>query len=349
MSWEWTGAGWSFPEVTEERRKKPGGGFRVLVVDDEPDVLRVLERHLARNGFAVTACLSGQQALSAFAPHRFQLVVTDMRMPGIDGMTLLRAIRRIDPLVPAIVLTGYGTLDNAIDAFREGKVSNYLLKPMKDINDLSVAAREAVDQERQRRHSEAAHLRRSLLGQIIEWSDEPVLLCRSDGTVAAANRSAQQTFGDDRRPVEGRRLDSLAPRRSKHRRKLAEMLSQASVRRSSVKGRVDMVSASGTRMPISVSISPLSGAAELKGTLAVTCSGQEVPSHGAQATGEALTDREEQVAQMITAGLSNREISERLFVTEATVKTHVSAVLRKLGLRDRLQLALYFLSVTSKP
>jgi putative two-component system response regulator len=101
---------------------------RVLCVDDEPITLKLITRLVERLGFEAVPAASPTDALSMFDVGRFDLVVTDIRMPGMDGHAFLRAIRLRDDDVPVIVATGQATLDTAIAVLREG-ASGMLVKP----------------------------------------------------------------------------------------------------------------------------------------------------------------------------------------------------------------------------
>jgi two-component system response regulator GlrR len=100
----------------------------VLIVDDDPSLRRTLELRLREEGFRVLVADSGEAALAALAVDRPALVITDLRMPGIDGLALFAAIRRDFPLLPVIILTAHGTIPDAVDAVRRG-VFGYLTKP----------------------------------------------------------------------------------------------------------------------------------------------------------------------------------------------------------------------------
>ncbi len=100
----------------------------VLCVDDEPMVLRLMTRLLERLGMAVTTANGPIEAIGLFDGERFDLIVTDIRMPGMDGHQFLAEIRARDPEVPVIVATGHASLDGAIRALRDG-ASGMLLKP----------------------------------------------------------------------------------------------------------------------------------------------------------------------------------------------------------------------------
>ncbi|GMV55488.1 MAG: sigma-54-dependent Fis family transcriptional regulator [Betaproteobacteria bacterium] len=101
---------------------------RLLVVDDDAALLRLMTMRLEAAGYAVTAVDSGERALAELAVGRPQLVITDMRMPGMNGAALFDAIQRDFPSLPVIVLTAHGTIPDAVDATRHG-VFSYLTKP----------------------------------------------------------------------------------------------------------------------------------------------------------------------------------------------------------------------------
>ncbi len=100
----------------------------VLCVDDEPVVLGLMTRLLERLDMTVTTAAAPGPALDLFDGDRFDLVITDIRMPGMDGLTFLSEIRSRDPQVPVIVATGHASLENAIRGLRDG-ASGMLIKP----------------------------------------------------------------------------------------------------------------------------------------------------------------------------------------------------------------------------
>ena len=102
--------------------------LRVLCVDDEPDILTLMARLLERLDLAVTTASGPRAALELFDRERFDLVVTDIQMPGMDGHAFLAEIRERDPQIPVVVATGHASLDNAIRALRDG-ASGMLTKP----------------------------------------------------------------------------------------------------------------------------------------------------------------------------------------------------------------------------
>ena len=103
-------------------------GAHILVVDDDPDLLRLLSMRLSGAGYRVTACASAEEALVKIAMERPQLVLSDVQLPGKDGLALFDAIRVQHPSLPVILLTAHGTIPDAVEATSRG-VFTYLTKP----------------------------------------------------------------------------------------------------------------------------------------------------------------------------------------------------------------------------
>ncbi len=101
---------------------------RLLVVEDETNLLRVLELHLAGAGFAVEKAASAEQALPQIERGGLDLVLTDLKLPGMDGLELLARIRLVDASLPVVVMTAYGTVETAVQAMKAG-AGDYVLKP----------------------------------------------------------------------------------------------------------------------------------------------------------------------------------------------------------------------------
>lgn len=101
---------------------------RILLVDDDPDLLKLLSIRLTAAGYDVTAVESAEKALACLSATRPSLVITDMRMGGMDGTALFEAIHRINPTLPVIILTAHGTIPDAVEAMKRG-VFGYLTKP----------------------------------------------------------------------------------------------------------------------------------------------------------------------------------------------------------------------------
>ena len=132
---------------------------RVIVVDDKVALAETLADGLEDHGFAARAVGSGRVALDEIRAGNVDLAVTDLRMPEIDGLALLDAVRGAPFEIPVIVMTAYGAVDSAIESIRKGAY-HYLTKPFK-LDELVLFLRRALDDRALRR--EAAELRRTLV------------------------------------------------------------------------------------------------------------------------------------------------------------------------------------------
>jgi signal transduction histidine kinase len=124
---------------------------RLLVVDDETAQMNALCDTLGVEGYKVQGFNSPVAALGALHPGEFDLLLTDLMMPEMDGIALIAAARKIDPDICAIVMTGHGTIDTAVQAMQGGAL-DYILKPFRLKEVLSVISR-ALDLQRLRREN----------------------------------------------------------------------------------------------------------------------------------------------------------------------------------------------------
>jgi DNA-binding NtrC family response regulator len=108
--------------------------LRILIVDDEEDLVSTLAERLAIRGFQVEGATSGDDALTCLRQHEFSVVIVDVKMPGIGGLQLTEQIKQEHPGLPVILFTGQGSLDDAERAAQQGALE-YLLKPV-DIEEL---------------------------------------------------------------------------------------------------------------------------------------------------------------------------------------------------------------------
>jgi two-component system response regulator HydG len=122
---------------------------RVLVVDDALAMAETVADGLADRGYDAIAVATADEALARLRAEPVAALVTDLRMPGADGLSLLAAARRIAPDLPVIVMTAYGAIDSAIESIRRG-ASHYLTKPFK-IEELAIFLDRALDERRVRR------------------------------------------------------------------------------------------------------------------------------------------------------------------------------------------------------
>src|SRR6187551_2997213 len=111
----------------------PGADITVLVVDDEASNLASLEKIFQREGMRVFTADGAKSALELVRRHRVQVVLTDLMMPGTNGVELLRALREVSPDTEVVLMTAYGTVETAVQAMREGAY-DFVEKPLKRIS-----------------------------------------------------------------------------------------------------------------------------------------------------------------------------------------------------------------------
>lgn len=125
--------------------------IRVLLVDDEKDFVEMLSLRLNEVGEKVTAAYSGKECLETLQDKEIDVVILDIKMPGMDGMETLGEIKRRFPLVEVIMLTGHGSTETAVEGMKMGAF-DYLMKPA-DFDDLTIkleAARKRKDEQEER-------------------------------------------------------------------------------------------------------------------------------------------------------------------------------------------------------
>ncbi|MCK4656258.1 MAG: sigma-54-dependent Fis family transcriptional regulator, partial [candidate division Zixibacteria bacterium] len=101
---------------------------KILVVDDDRLVSEFVDETLTRSGYDVTSAMSGEDALGFIEIEDFDLILSDVRMPKMDGIELLKQIRHVSPSTMVIMITAYGTVKNAVEAMKIGAF-DYVLKP----------------------------------------------------------------------------------------------------------------------------------------------------------------------------------------------------------------------------
>ena len=123
----------------DQRAGKPS----VLIVDDEADIRDMIRRHFTFLGYDVATATDGADALIKMATKRFEVMISDITMPVMDGVQLLRAVREEYPMTRCIMITGYVTMENVLCCMRKG-ADTCIFKPIKDIHELEAAVEQAV-------------------------------------------------------------------------------------------------------------------------------------------------------------------------------------------------------------
>ena len=119
----------------------------VLLVDDEVPFVEPMSKRLTKRGLEISTAFSGEEALEALAANnRIEVIILDVKMPGMDGIETLQVIRKKHPLVEVIMLTGHATVESAIDGMKMGAF-DYLMKPC-DMDNLMAKVEEAAAKKR---------------------------------------------------------------------------------------------------------------------------------------------------------------------------------------------------------
>ncbi len=133
--------------------------LKMLLVDDEPRFLATTQKLLSKKGYDAVTAGSGAEALDLLRAQTVHVVILDVKMPGMDGIAVLREIKRRFPLVEVIMLTGHATVETAIDGLKSGAF-DYLMKPA-DVDELLSKAADAFERRRQMEEKiRSAQLRR---------------------------------------------------------------------------------------------------------------------------------------------------------------------------------------------
>lgn len=160
----------------------------ILIIDDEAIALFNLCHVLEREGYAVTACKSGEAGLAEMQSVEFDLVLTDLRMPGIDGMAILSHVRSTTPEVPVIMISGHATLDSAVSAMKAGAY-HYIAKPFR-LAEAREVVRGALELRAVRRENSQLRLR-------VEQLSNQTTIITQDLGVQRLLETARQISGTD--------------------------------------------------------------------------------------------------------------------------------------------------------
>jgi diguanylate cyclase (GGDEF)-like protein len=117
---------------------------RVLIADDDAQFRSMLSRRATKMGLSVLEVEDGEQAVAALGLERFDLIVSDLYMPGYTGLEVIQKAREVDPEVHAVILTASATIETAIEALRSG-VYDYLTKPLESLSDFEITVSRALE------------------------------------------------------------------------------------------------------------------------------------------------------------------------------------------------------------
>ena len=195
-------------------------GIDVLVVDDERDIRDGSERILSRMGFQVHKASRGEKALDIFAKENVSIVLLDLKMPGMDGMEVLKELRRLDDTIHVIVITGFATVETAIEAMKRGAY-DFIPKPFEP-DQLRIVVNRAAEKIHLTREAEklTGERKRTLIDldteksrvrSIIESLPNGVLVTNTAGNVVLMNPASRQLLDVDPAQPHGLPIENYLP------------------------------------------------------------------------------------------------------------------------------------------
>jgi PAS domain S-box-containing protein len=187
---------------------------RILLIDDEEAILRVMSMSLRSDGHEVMTALSGEEGIKVFQAASPDLVLTDIKMPGMDGIDVLKNVKEIQPDAEVIIITGHGDIDNAIEALKFG-ASDFINKPVRD-DVLTVAIERAEEKRTIKRRlkdytenleqkvclaTEEVQRKSNFLTKLIRSSNDGIIATDRELKVVIYNSGAMRIFGYERKEV----------------------------------------------------------------------------------------------------------------------------------------------------
>lgn len=185
-----------------------------MIIDDEPAIVRTLSMSLAADGHEIVQALGGEEGLDVFREEKPDIVITDVKMPGMDGLDVLKGIKALNRDAEVIIITGHGDIDMAIDALKYG-ASDFLNKPIRD-KALSVAIRRAAEkmeikkklaahthdlENMIRAATEEIKRKSNFQSALIQSSHDGIVATNVDGRIITFNPAAEDIFGIPRRDI----------------------------------------------------------------------------------------------------------------------------------------------------
>ena len=165
---------------------------RVLVVDDEPNICDLLNELLSRQGYVIETCLNGQEALTKVRAGAYDMVISDLKMPGINGIELIRTVKSESPDTATVLVTGFATVETAVEALRFG-ADDYVTKPF-NIEELrKVVGRGLETRQLRRQNNELVDLLKSANTELSRHKNElKHEVVRTSETLLSTNTRLEQ-------------------------------------------------------------------------------------------------------------------------------------------------------------
>ncbi len=193
-----------------ERTRPP-----VLIVDDDPDIRRALSHALEREGYQIRAVATGAEAIDKVKASHYAAVLLDLKLPDLDGLWVLRILKKLDSSLPVIVLTAYASDENRIGSFAKGAFA-CIIKPY-NLEEINAALQRAVEVKtlavKAERAQHALTASEERFRSVVESATDTIVLADRTGTILSWNPAATRMFGYTEDEVVGRPLAVLMPAR----------------------------------------------------------------------------------------------------------------------------------------
>ena len=332
-------------------------GIKILVVDDEDSIRDIIKQVLDEDGHTVTTASSGEAALEILVESPVQLVITDIRMEGIDGMELLAKIKATNPETEVVIITSHASLDSSITALRKGAF-DYLLKPFENLDVISnmvnkVAKKLQEEEERQN----AVDTLKTLSEDVLNRLHAAAILVDSEGTPLLTNNNAQTLLASDSGLCieDGKLTTQIANKRGE----LRDMLQQVSQQQETVAGELAImkIPRNPPQMPLSLLISPVQNrlneadgrSSQPTALVLITDDNQKVElSVEVLNLLYGLTPAESRLTIALVDGLELDQIAEKFCVSQNTLRAQLRSVFRKTGVRRQSELVKLILTGLAK-
>lgn len=243
----------------------------ILAIDDDETTVGVLKDLLAISGYEVLTACEGREGMEVFAQNLTDLIITDINMPRMDGLEVLRHVRDIDDTVPVILLTGHGDLDYAMRALRRGAY-DFLLKPV-NTEILLNTVRKGIDLCRLKRFEkdykrlleEQVELRTQELARTNDFlksimdssTGVSIVLTDFDRNVLFWNRGAEKIFGYSEQEMIGSPITKLYPQADVDSESMERLRSMMQNKHGTAHANIRQVAKNGKLLTISLTVSPL--------------------------------------------------------------------------------------------
>lgn len=190
---------------------------KILLIDDEEANVRLLAMSLKSDGYEVSMAYNGEQGLEMFQQQWPDIVITDIKMPGMDGLEVLKKVKEISPETEVIIITGHGDIDSTITALQYG-ASDFINKPVRD-EALSIALERAQNkieireklneytenlEKKVKEATEEVRRRANFQRLLIKYSNDGIVATDSDWNIVVFNPEAERIFGRQRNRVKNR-------------------------------------------------------------------------------------------------------------------------------------------------